>query len=174
MFSKNIKTLSLFLVLAVIMIVAAGAVSATNLGIGDHSAGTTDSVTVTPDNSVATGTVAGAGTINLNGTVTITNDAKSEDGKYIVPSGSAVNGTYTALTDGDAEDQINSSITLVNGNSSKIFYNNGTSYVDTGATFKGTTTVNDNGVYSTGNGLTIVNSGFLTSGSTYWHCQKLS
>ena len=166
MFSKNIKTLSLFLVLAVIMIVAAGAVSATDLDTSDHSAGTTDSVTVTPDNSVATGTVAGAGTINLNGTVTITNDAKSDDGKYIVPSGSAVNGTYTDSTGETDKADIVSGITLVNGNSSKIFYNNGTSYVDTGATFTGDTTVNANGVY-TGT-LTIVNSGFLTSGSTYY------
>ncbi len=171
MFSKNIKTLSLFLVLAAVMIVAVGAVSAAAGDISDttdHNAGATDSVTVTPDNSAATGTVNGSGTINLNGTVTITNDAKN--GEYTVPSGTVLNGTYSETTSGDTTTKnIASGITLTKGNESKIFYNNGTAYVATGATYTGTTSVDANGVYSTGTaGLTIVNSGFLTTGTTYY------
>ena len=78
MFSKNIKTLSLFLVLAVIMIVAVGAVSAANFG----------GAAITDNSINVTGTVSNDGSA-ISGSGSITTIADQND----VPKGSALNST---------------------------------------------------------------------------------
>ncbi len=66
MFSKNIKVLSLFLVLAVVMIGALGAVSAADAHAGEL---TGDNVNIVTDNASASVDYTGAGTVHITGDV---------------------------------------------------------------------------------------------------------
>ena len=101
MFSKNIKTLSLFLVLAAVMIVAVGAVSAANTDIVDGAVTGTGDFVISNDgssNSSAVGTI--------NGTVTTTGEKDSVSANTVVNSTINKDGTFnstkeaTVATDG--------------------------------------------------------------------------
>ena len=136
MFSKNIKTLSLFLVLAAVMIVAVGAVSAADTGVA-----------ITDNNINVTGTVSNTGsTISGSGSIT-TNISQTLNSGSEVPKGSALNSTATktySYFDTLSKDT-NPIITVDTGIYSDI---KGTT---TGATISPpTVTTVDNGTYSIG------------------------
>lgn len=153
MFSKNIKTLSLFLVLAAVMIVAVGAVSAANTGVA-----------ITDNNINVTGTVSNTGsTISGSGSIT-TNISQTPDSGSEVPKGSALNSTVTkAGTDFDTlSKDTNPTITVDTGIYSDI---KGTT---TGATISPpTVTTVDNGTYSIDGTIADTNN-VLVNGTTYF------
>ncbi len=146
MFSKNIKILSLFLILAVVMIGALGAVSAGTPASDGTVNATVNSATTNAVNATTTDTGA-SGTIS--GTVVTTTDSNHSE----IPSGSAVTGITTPTL-----------------NSSKIFTYNGTYNEVAGATATGLKDFTMNtttGVFT--NTLSLTNSlNNLKTGTTYY------
>ena len=147
MFSKNIKTLSLFLVLAVIMIVAVGAVSAENTGGA-----------AIKDNSInVTGTVSNDGSA-ISGSGSITTIADQND----VPKGSALNST------GDI-DSFNKDSQKTQTIDNAIYLDNKTGTTNTsGATItSGTLTPAADGSYTFSDTIADTNH-VLVNGTTYY------
>ena len=154
MFSKNIKVLSLFLVLAVVMIGALGAVSAADAG--DL---TGDNVNIVTDNASASVNYTGAGTVHITG------DVKTNTTVGTTPS--IDNNTPVNDTLGDSA--LTGEGSTVTVNSSEIY----TTADGTGDTIStaltGTSSnnlkLNENGTFSADYTFT---STALTNGTTYY------
>ena len=152
MFSKNIKTLSLFLILAVVMIGAVSAVSAA----APATNGTINSATVTPNGDV----VSNGNIITINDTVKT--GAASESTTDNVPTGTVINATTNADNTLNTTTQPN--VVVSSGIYTKS--SDGYTLVD-GATVDGATvTLSTNGDFATD--LTINGADKLTDGTTYY------
>ena len=151
MFSKNIKTLSLFLVLAAVMIVAVGAVSAADVNVGNGN------VTSTPGSNTVTTGDTGTVTSDVTTNLTTTKNVTSEDKVTTVPKGTAISGTVTN------ESYTNTTLTITVD--SKI-------YLDTKGTDSGVTATIGNVTLTNGNATipvsAISDDTKLTNGNTYY------
>lgn len=155
MFSKNIKKLSLFLVLAVVMIVAVGAVSAADVP-ADDGASTAD-ITGTTNNAISQDTASTGATGTISGV--ITTNSTSANGN--VSKGATVNSSTTNPV-GNLTLKSNGIYSTSNGTDAK-----GVSSLVNGVTISnGEITVNDNGSFS--QKLTLTNANLLKDGQTYY------
>ena len=150
MFSKNIKILSLFLILAVVMIGALGAVSASAPTAADDGS-VNSTINSATTNSVNATTTDGA-TGSISGTIVTTTDSNHSE----IPSGSVVNNAGNTPT--------------INQPDTGIYTYNGTNYnkLNTGTATIGAITFNSTaGTFTTP--VTLAgNLNNLKSGSTYY------
>ena len=155
MFSKNIKVLSLFLVLAVVMIGALGAVSAAD--VGDL---TDDNVNIVTDNASASVDYTGAGTVHITG------DVKTNNTVGTTTTTSIDNNTPVNDTLGDSG--LTGEGSTVTVDTSKIYTKaDGTGNISTTLTNTSSNNLklNENGTFSADYTFT---STALTNGTTYY------